>query len=128
MSRNDTTGRRGDAVVATAVASGATYAAAARQAGVSERTVKRRMHDPSFRAAVHGIQSTIVEAAAGKLAYLSTEAIETLGELMRASEPSHVRLGAARAVLETALRWQELADIQGRLEELETTRTNGGIA
>ncbi len=128
MSRNDPTGRRGDAVVATAVASGATYAVAASQAGISERTVKRRMQDPRFRTAVQEIQARTVEAAASKLAHLSTEAIDTLGELMRTNEPSHVRLGAARAVLETALRWQELAEIQGRLQKLETSRIIDGAA
>lgn len=125
MTRKDPSRRRGNAVLATALASGATYAVAARQAGVSERTVKRRMTDPAFLAQVNEVHADTLQAGARKLAHLSGEAIDTMTDLMRANRPPNVRLGAARAVLETALRWQELAEMQRRLDNLELAHRTG---
>lgn len=125
MTRNDPTTRRGDGVAATALAAGATYAAAARQVGLSERTIKRRMSDPAFRALVNEIQVSTIEVAVYRLSHLSTEAIDTLGELIQVEWPAQVRLSAARTVLETALRWHELVQVERRLNELEA-RTMAG--
>ncbi len=120
MTRNGPSVRRGDTVLVTAVAAGSTYADAARKAGVSERTVKRRMSGVAFRHRVNEVQVSTVEISVRKLAGLSTDAINTLADLMRVDQPARVRLGAARAILETALRWQELADVQRRIEKLES--------
>ena len=61
--------RRGSAdhLIVAALGSGARLDQAAPQAGVSERTVRRRMGDPAFRAAVENFQAQTMERIATEL-------------------------------------------------------------
>ncbi len=119
MTRNDTARRRADALLASALAAGTTSVEAARRAGISPRTAKRRLADPQFRTLLAEMEQHVIEGAVHRLSHLSLMAIETLDDLMAVGTAAHVRLGAARAVLDTTLRWQELRDIDRRLQDLE---------
>jgi AcrR family transcriptional regulator len=113
-------GRHGaDEALLLALACGATKENAARKAGVSERTVYRRLKDRDFRQRLQALRTDMVQRAANVLTASSMEAVKTLLSLQDASVPNSVRLGAARAILEQGTRLRELADLEERLAALE---------
>lgn len=73
MASNDT----GSAVLALALARGASYQEAASAAGIGERTVVRRMSDPVFRSEVERVRSAMLHAAMGRLAATVAAAVDT---------------------------------------------------
>jgi DNA-binding LacI/PurR family transcriptional regulator len=94
-----------------ALACGATAEQAARQAGVSVRTVYRRLKNQQFWRQVQAMRADMVQRASGTLTAAGAEAVKTLLELLRAPTPFHVRLGAARGILEMGLRVREDVEI-----------------
>jgi hypothetical protein len=113
-------GRRGtDGELIAALAAGATQAEAARQAGVSERTVRRRLLEPSFAAALAQARRETVRALTAELEAQALRAIETLCQLMHSTQPPQVRLGAARTLLDQVVRYHNAVDFEDRLAELE---------
>ena len=58
--------KNGDPVLAAALASGGTWKEAAEAAGVSERTVGRRLKDPAFRGTVSRLREEIFSRAAAR--------------------------------------------------------------
>jgi hypothetical protein len=110
--------RRDDALVL-ALACGATVEAAARQAGVSDRTVYRRLADPAFQKRVKDARTDLVRRSAGLLSAASGEAVRTLLALMKDAAPPATRLGAAKAVLEIGMRLRELAELEAEVRALE---------
>lgn len=117
MTATDRT-RRGDAALVGALAAGATHAQAAERAGVSERTVRRRLDEPDFRRAVSRERGRILDRAAGLAADTAAEAITVLRDLMR-DAPEHVRLAAARAIVDRAASLREAGELEERLRRLE---------
>ena len=89
-----------DSALVAALAAGFTYSDAGAAAGVSERTVRRRMTDPQFRSQVEAARTDLVSRAVGLAADSVVEAVETLRTLMVSAEGESVRLGAARALLQ----------------------------
>lgn len=110
------------------LACGATVEAAARQAGVSERTVYRRLADRDFRRRLQGVRADCVQRTAGTLTAAATEAVRTLLELLRAPSAAAVRLGSARAVLEIGMKLREIADLEERMAALEERLEAGEAA
>jgi hypothetical protein len=106
-----------DGLVA-ALAAGASAAAAAEKAGVSERTVRRRLEDPAFRARVDEARADLVRLAVGRLADVGALAGDTLAELVKAGPPA-VRLGAARSILEFMLRGAEVDTLARQVSDLK---------
>src|SRR5213076_2878200 len=98
-----------DRLLLLALACGATKENAARKAGVSERTVYRRLKDPEFRQRLQAIRTDMVQRAANVLTAAAMEAVKTLLSLQEGSVSNSVRLGAARAILEQGTRLRELA-------------------
>jgi hypothetical protein len=111
--------RNADQRLLLALACGATVESAARQAGVSESTVYRRLADPDFRQQLHAVRSDMVQRTAGALTAAATEAVRTLLDLQKPAVPAAVRLGAARAVLEIGVKLREVAELEERLTALE---------
>ena len=107
-----------DAALIGALASGQTVAAAARTARVSERTAHRRLADPGFRRAVSQTRAELLAQAVGQLAEATTAAVGTLRALLDA-EAESVRLSAARAILDGALKGVEFTDLSERVQALE---------
>lgn len=101
-----------------ALASGVTVEAAARQAGVSERTAHRRMKDPSFRQRIHQVRAEMVGQGAGRLTAAAMNAIDTLQGLL-AAESESVRLGAATKIIELGSKLREGAEMEERIAALE---------
>ncbi|MEN6525867.1 MAG: hypothetical protein ABFD84_10480 [Candidatus Polarisedimenticolia bacterium] len=108
-----------DALLAAALAAGATQDEAAEAARVSRRTLVRRLNDPAFRARLSDARGLLFREAADLAAGRSRLALETLRELLGPAQPPAVRLGAARALIETAARLREVVDLGARVEELE---------
>jgi len=102
-----------------ALACGATVEAAARQCGLSDRTVYRRLKDAEFKRRLEGVRADMVQRSAGMLTAAAGEAVRTLLALQKESAPAAVRLGAARAVLEIGVKLRQLVELEVRLAELE---------
>ncbi len=123
--------RNCDEALILALAGGADVAGAARKAGVSERTVRRRLEGADFRARVDGVRSELVRQAVGKLAEAGGLASSNLRALEDSAKSEAVRLGACRAVLEFMFRGHELDTLARQVEELrrevqEVSRGAGG--
>jgi hypothetical protein len=102
-----------------ALACGATVEAAARQCGLSDRTVYRRLKDAGFKRRLEAVRADMVQRSAGMLTAAAGEAVRTLLALQKESAPAAVRLGAARAVLELGVKLRQLVELEVRLAELE---------
>ena len=89
-----------DAVLISQLAVGHTYADAADTAGVSERTARRRMNEPTFRSHVEAAQADMLSCALGRAAVAASEAVETLLRLMQSAESESVQVRAASTLLE----------------------------
>jgi AcrR family transcriptional regulator len=111
--------------LALALAAGATVQAAARRAGVSERTAYRRLADPDFCGQVNQARAELVRQATGQLVAAATDAAATLQELLCANQPPRIRLGAARAILELGVRLREEGELEERLRRLEALLKGG---
>ena len=107
-----------DDTLVVALASGATMADAARQAGVSERTAFRRMQDAEFRQQIVTARTQFYAQAVGLLADSLTDAVRTLRALLDAESES-TRLGAARTILEAGPRLRESEELAERIAALE---------
>jgi hypothetical protein len=113
-------GKRGaDGKLLLALACGATAEAAARQAGVSESTVRRRLKDDAFVRKLHMVRAEMHLRVADQLTAASTEGVRTMVQLMKETNSGSVRLGAARSVVELSTKVRETADLAIRLAELE---------
>ena len=113
-------GKRGvDPKLQLALACGATAESAARQVGLSESTVRRRLKDPAFVRKVHKLRAEMHLRVADQLTASSTEGVRTMVLLMKEGNSGTVRLGAARSVVELSTKVRETADLAVRLTELE---------
>jgi hypothetical protein len=111
--------RRVDHKILMALACGATAESAARQAGVSESTVYRRLDDADFRRRLQKIRADMVQRTAAALTAAGAEAVRGLLELLRGARAEAVRLGAIRSVLEIGMKVREFAELEERLATLE---------
>ena len=100
------------------VAVGTPIGEAARRAGMSERTGRRRMELPEVRAQVREARDRLLDAHLGRLTRLTDAALDTLTDLL-ACNNDPVRLGAARAVLEHRMRLEQQQDLSARVAALE---------
>lgn len=116
-----------DGIAAAALANGSTRQEAARAAGLSERTIRRRLGDPDFRALVGDCRARIMADVLSGAAGLAGRAVERLGELVEDDNP-HVALGACRAVLTVAADFGDRAELAERIEALERVLKARGAA
>jgi hypothetical protein len=108
-----------DAELIALLASGASQRAAAASAGLSERTVQRRMRDPSFRTAVTSARDELFSQTLAKMARATGKAADALEDLVGKMNSPAVRLGAARAILEFGTRLRESVDLAERIRLVE---------
>ncbi len=117
-----------DDALALDLAAGATRDDAARKAGVSPRTVFRRLADPAFRRKVEAARAELLERTVARLASLGPDSADTLQGLLQSADEK-TRLGAVRTALEFMLRGHELHTLVRQVEELrrqlEETPTDG---
>lgn len=110
--------KRDDRLIA-ALASGRTYQQSADEAGVSLRTVNRRMSDPEFRELVRAARSQLLDAATGRLAHAATAAVDALSDLAENAESEVARVSAAKALVNLIIPLGERIDFEERLCKLE---------
>src|SRR5262249_36812275 len=109
-----------DRILLQALACGATVESAARKAGISERSVYRRLADANFRQQLKGLRTEMVQRTAGMLTGAGLGAVKTLLELQSdMSTPATVRRRSARDVLDLSLKYREAADLEERLAAVE---------
>jgi len=114
--------RRGDGPLIAALAGGSTEQEAARVAGISVRTVQRRLADPTFARLVTEARAAMVSQSVGLLAKGAAAATTTLFALLQPAVSPSVRLGAARAILELGAKLREGAELEARIAALEAVQ------
>jgi hypothetical protein len=119
--------KKGDAKLVLALACGASVENAARQSGLTERTVYRRLKDQAFKNQILAIRRDMIARAAGAMAAAAMESVKTLLDLQKPSQPGAVRLGAARTVLEVGLKFREVTDIEQQMAQIKELLTNAKL-
>jgi predicted DNA-binding transcriptional regulator AlpA len=112
-------GKKAETTLLLALACGASVDAAARQCGLTDRTIYRRLKDPAFRQQIIDVRRDMVNRASDAMSAAAMEAVKTLLELQKPNYPPPVRLGAARSMLEIGAKMREMADIEGQLAEVK---------
>jgi hypothetical protein len=103
-----------------ALASGATHRDAGRTAGVSERTVRRRLEDVAFCERVAEAEGAYVEQVSRRLTGVAPRAVDTMVDLMTAHDTSSVvKLRAAGYLLTASRVWRETHELETRIRDLE---------
>ncbi|HUU98415.1 MAG TPA: hypothetical protein VM487_21995 [Phycisphaerae bacterium] len=99
-----------------------TIGAAAKAAGVSERTLRRWLADvPEFGAAYRAARRGVFDSAMAQLQIAATEAVGVLVRAMRnARTKPATRIRAAHLVLNHARRGIDVDDLLERVEALES--------
>jgi hypothetical protein len=111
-----------DEALIVALAAGASTVAAAAHAKCSDRTVRRRLEDSSFREAVEKARSDMVSQTVGRLSALGVLAAEGLQDLLKSQTPG-IRLGAVRTALDHLFRGAMLDNLQRLVLELQEELT-----
>jgi flagellar motility protein MotE (MotC chaperone) len=110
----------GEAAAIVALARGLPKADVARDAGVDVRTIFRWLEADEFRAKVQLERSRLLERAIGRLADHAADAANVLGKLANDDEtPPAVRVSAARALLEHAVKLRDSLELEERLAAVE---------
>lgn len=120
--------RNADQQLLLALACGASDEQAARTSGLSLRTVYRRKQEPDFQRQLRGARSDMLRRAVGILTAGTIESAKTLVLLQKDAVPYPTRLGAARSVLEKAMKLGEYAELEERLTALEERTAGNGAA
>jgi hypothetical protein len=88
--------------------------------GVGEKTLRRWQEDPEFRAQYLKARRKVLEQATARLQQATGPAGTTILKLMSdPNQPAAVRLRAALAVFELAIKGVEVEDIDARVTALE---------
>ena len=103
-----------------ALMSSRTRAAAARVAGISEKTAERWVKDAAIKAALAEAQSGALTQVTRQLVDAMTKALETLESVhLDSDNAASARVSAARAILDGGLKYVELVDLTERVAKLE---------
>lgn len=109
-----------------ALLSTSSKAAAARAAGISDRTLRDYLADPTFRAEYEKAFKDMVEDATKQAKQSLSPALSTLREIVEdKGEDTQARISAARAILSNGIKLIETADILTRIKELENAIAGG---
>jgi hypothetical protein len=93
---------------------------AAEAAGVHKATVYRWLQEPDFQAVYREARRESLRLATARLQQISSEAVEALREIVGdRSQQGASRVGAARCILDYAVKMTELEDFGERLARLE---------
>jgi hypothetical protein len=104
-----------------ALLSHANIRTAAKSVGVDEATLWRWLQDKDFHAAYMIARRETVQHALARLQQISTEAVNTLREVMRdKTAKGSERVSAAKAIIEYSIKAVEIEDLASRVAELES--------
>src|SRR5438067_6253103 len=101
-----------------------TIAEAATRVGIAESTLRRWLADPPFKARYRDARRQVVEQAVSQLQQAASDAVSTLSRNLKCGIPA-VEVGAAKAVLDQAIKGVELVDLVARIEQLEQAKQAG---
>lgn len=106
-----------------------TICEAAKTAGVAESTLYRWMStDADFKGAYQRLRQEALRQTVAQLGQTGSDAVETLREIMTDKDsPATARVRAARAVLELAIRGNELLNLAERVSGIEEKITMGKV-
>jgi len=97
-----------------------TITAAAEASGIPERTCRRWLaEDQSFRDQYHQARRAVFLGSMGRIQRTTAKAAVALEELIDNSFDDRVRLTTARTILENAIRWHEIEELNDRLQKIE---------
>jgi hypothetical protein len=96
-----------------------TISEAARAVGIGEKTLRRWLAEPEFKAAYQDIREQALRIAVGHLQGLLASAAEALERAMTCGTPG-VEVRAAGIVIQEAFKGVELLDLAERVAALET--------
>ncbi len=105
-----------------------TVTAAAAKCGIGERTLHTWLHDiPAFAAAYTAARHDAVGQAVGRLQHATGIAVDALIDVLDSEyapvAPAAVRVSAAKVIIEYALRFRELDELESRIAALENAST-----
>jgi hypothetical protein len=95
-------------------------AAVEEAAGLSRRTARRRLAEPTFREALTEARQARLARVVEVLAAGSIAAVNTLVELLGPATPASVRHAAARTILEVDERRRQQAEVEDRLAAIDS--------
>ncbi len=102
-----------------ALLAGESNAEVAKLAGMSERTLRRRLADPGVKREIRDAREWQINGpVVGGLAGAAPKAVRALVELLDCGNET-VRVAAARAILDGLLKYREHGDLSARLAEIE---------
>lgn len=110
---------QGEAALIAALLAGKTQAEAAAAAGVSLRTVSRRLGDPAFVAQLRAARQRVLTRAVNVLMEGTVGAAVTLRFLATNAEQEAIRLAAARSILDYAFKGIETVDLAEQVAALQ---------
>lgn len=98
---------------------------AAKEAGISESTLLRWLHDETFLEAYRKAKRQLVQFAVCQLQRSSGKAVKILLEVAEDKDnPASARVSAAKTILETSLKALEVEDLEKRIAALEKIVTD----
>lgn len=104
----------------TALLAGKSVEAAAKEAGVNPATLHRWLGEVAFKAAYHASRRELAQQGLGVLQAAVRAAVGTVVQIMQSTTaPAAIRLRAAQIIIESAVKWLELEDLDARLHALE---------
>lgn len=107
----------GDDILKAALARGLTYRSAGALAGVSQRTVARRMEDSVFARDVAKARAEYVTVVTGQLMAMGPEALEVLRGCLQEDRAAD-RRQAAVDILRLGLHYRHQGDLEAEVAEL----------
>lgn len=96
-----------------------TLGAAAKSAGVGERTLYTWLNEPNFKAALRDAEKAILDDVTRRLSAGQRLALDTLEKLVTSARHESTKLRASVAWLEMSLKFRDMQDIEDRLTALE---------
>ena len=103
-----------------ALLEGCSISEAGTRAGIGEKAVDRYLKIPSFQKLLNEGKRAGFAVATNKLARGSSQAVDTLLEIMNDLDVSpSVRVRASEAILSNAVKLSEMADLADRLSAIE---------
>lgn len=129
MESNEAMSRRSaqDELIVEALASGRSYEQTAGVAGVSARTVARRMTDPEFAGLVAARRDERVAAITTRLTALGPEAVDVVRACMQDPDARPAeRLRAASLALSLILRFRHLEELEREVAAIKSQLAAAG--
>jgi hypothetical protein len=108
------------------LAAGYSVAEAAKETGISERTIYRRKREHDFAMAIGDARETMLDQTLGKLMALMGKGADVLGALLE-SENEKTRLLAAHRILTNSLNVRGFAVHEVRIQAIEQAIAESGM-